>query len=141
MLVATARGVIVHDGKLLGVQQKGHKFWCLPGGKLDPHESATHALKRELVEELGIEPEIGELLYIQQYTESDGRDFIEFFFRVNNPQDYLVIDTSTTTHGEIELDAIKFLDPRVEDVLPKFLSAEADDYVSGTFTTRLRVQE
>lgn len=37
-------------------------FWEFPGGKIDPGETETEALKRELAEEFGMEVEVGERL-------------------------------------------------------------------------------
>lgn len=50
--------ILTQDGQLLLAQRPGDKAWSgwweLPGGKLEPGETATEALVRELKEELGI---------------------------------------------------------------------------------------
>lgn len=46
--------VAEQDGKLLLVRVRDNRHWYLPGGKIEPGESAEAALCRELQEELGI---------------------------------------------------------------------------------------
>jgi mutator protein MutT len=38
-------------------------MWEFPGGKIDPEESHSAALRRELREELGVDAEVGELVH------------------------------------------------------------------------------
>lgn len=55
---------VIYDSRqrILLAQRPLHKHqggkWEFPGGKVEPNESATAALKRELFEELGIEADI-----------------------------------------------------------------------------------
>lgn len=60
--VEVAAAVIFHDdGKFLLAERPAGKvyagYWEFPGGKIEPGETADHALKRELHEELGIDVE------------------------------------------------------------------------------------
>ncbi|MCC3776768.1 (deoxy)nucleoside triphosphate pyrophosphohydrolase [Streptomyces sp. UNOB3_S3] len=54
-------GAVFHQGRLLAARRSAPPElagrWELPGGKLEPGESAPEALVRELREELGIEAE------------------------------------------------------------------------------------
>jgi ADP-ribose pyrophosphatase YjhB (NUDIX family) len=126
------RAVIVRDGKLLCVRLKDYSgkatggpndYWCTPGGGVDEGEALIPALKREVIEELGPEPKIGDLLYIQQFIHKDTEQ-LEFFFNILNVDDYVDLDISLTTHGAIEIEEVAFVDARTENVLPKFLTTE-----------------
>lgn len=126
------RAIIVKDGKLLCVrlhQYEGkttstNDYWCTPGGGVDEGEALVPALRREIIEELGPEPDIGQLLYIQQFVHNDVEQ-LEFFFHVKNADDYMNVDLAATTHGATEIEAVEFVDVTTENVLPKFLREES----------------
>lgn len=116
------------DGKLLCVRLKPrpdakHDFWCLPGGSVDEGEPLVDAFRREMIEELGVEPKIGRLLYVYQFTHGD-TEFTEFHFHIENPEDYQNVDFTQTSHGAQELEKLEFVDPSKVYVLPKFLATE-----------------
>ena len=120
------RAIIFKNGKLLAQQLKastggGRDFWCTPGGGLDIGEALTDGLHRELIEETGIAPKIGRLLFVQQFSEDGEKEQLEFFYLVENPEDYEVIDLTATTHGELEVERVEFIDPKAENLLPEFL--------------------
>jgi ADP-ribose pyrophosphatase YjhB (NUDIX family) len=120
------RGIILKDGKIFcqKLQNKTtgrvNSFWATPGGGLDPGESLAKGLEREMIEETGITPQIGNLLFIQQFIEGE-KEHLEFFFHIKNVDDYEAIDLSGTTHGLIEIADMEFVDPTAGNVLPKFL--------------------
>lgn len=54
-----AQALIVDErGRPLVCELVYKKFWDLPGGVVDPHESPAHAVVRELKEELGVDATI-----------------------------------------------------------------------------------
>lgn len=124
MREVSVRAIIVDNGKLLCVRLKHNgevrDFWCLPGGRLNPHESINDGLRREMLEETGVEPDIGELLFVHQYS-ADGNETLEFFFRVTNVTEFRGIDLSKTTHGEAEIAELAFRNPATTHLLPEFL--------------------
>jgi ADP-ribose pyrophosphatase YjhB (NUDIX family) len=127
----TTRAIVLHEGKLLAVRQKSvdgsavveNSYWNLPGGGLDPNESLTDGLRREMMEETGIAATVGSLMYIQQFADED-TEYLEFFFHVTNGADYLTIDLSRTTHGDDEIAEIAFIDPSINRVKPNFLMTD-----------------
>jgi ADP-ribose pyrophosphatase YjhB (NUDIX family) len=64
-----AKAVIVEDGKLLAVRNADAEgFWyILPGGGQEPGEALHAALRRECQEELGVDVDVHELLYVRDY--------------------------------------------------------------------------
>lgn len=124
------RAIIVDEtGKLFCVRLKAYggkaerTFWCTPGGGMDDNESLEDALKREMIEEVNVAPEIGKLLYIQQFT-FEGEEQFEFFFEVTNVEDYQDIDASLASHAEEEIAEHGFVDPKTTHILPKFLTEQ-----------------
>ena len=141
----SVRGIVLHEGKLLCVRLKKYKehikqdnsYWCLPGGGLVEGEALLDGVRREMIEETGITPEVGNLLYVQQFTFGE-KDYLEFFFHITNSQDYLNIDLSQSTHGEAEIEQIEFIDPANEHVLPEFLGTEnLSEFVASGQSTRI----
>ena len=136
--VAT-RGIIYRDGKLLATKQKEidgseSENWSTFGGGLDPLESLTDGLYREMIEETGIAPKIGKLLFIQQFTHPDykSKEHLEFFFLIENTADYESIDLTATTHGALEIARADFIDPKESFILPTILSEiDIKDYVEN----------
>lgn len=123
--VTRVRAIITDGTEVLLVRQKHSQSWrCLPGGGVEPGEDIISALRREIIEELGVEPVIGKLMYVQQFK-MDGQTFVppEFFFHVTNTDDFRSIDLTATTHGELELAEVGFYVPsEVEELRPEFLA-------------------
>lgn len=142
------RGIIYNQGQLLAVRHKSSDgttaaYYAVPGGGLDPGESLTEGLKRELMEETGIEAQIGRLLFIQQFkSERSGHnEELEFFYQVKNPLDFEQIDLSKTTHGGVELSVCEFIDPKKVLIMPSFLqSIDIGHYCHQTVEPYLYVE-
>ncbi len=123
------RAIIWHNNKLLAVKHKTKQggesaYWALPGGGLNPLESLTDGIKRELLEETGTIAEVGKLLHVQQLQSDreDSNEELEFFFHITNPADFTSIHLEKTTHGNQELAKCEFVDPSSVYILPSFLS-------------------
>ena len=64
-----ARALIVLEGKLLAIKMrdKSGVFYILPGGGQNHGETLRECLRRECLEEIGTDIEVGELLYLREY--------------------------------------------------------------------------
>ncbi|MDP3956139.1 MAG: NUDIX domain-containing protein [bacterium] len=130
------RGIIVDDGRLFVVRHtEDNEYVALPGGHLEWGEDPATAVKREILEELGVAPEVGDLLYVNTFSCEDGRHYIEFFFEIKNSKDYLSIDHLAPSHA-FELCELLWLDP--EKNLPQLRPTKIhDDFKEGKLLNHL----
>jgi len=83
--------IVVRDGKLLMVrraQEPARGLWSVPGGKVERSEYLTQAVGREVMEETGLEVEVGE--------------FAGFFEVIGDDLHYVIIDFLATYSGTDE---------------------------------------
>lgn len=120
------RGIIFKDGKLFcqqltqGSDEQPRDYWCTPGGGMEDGESLIQALRREMVEETGVTPVVGKLLFIQQFHDGT-KEHLEFFFHITNSEEYQSVNLADTSHGLKEIENCEFIDPTTHTVLPAFL--------------------
>lgn len=85
MILVTA-GIIIHDDRVLVCQRRpGARFglkWEFPGGKVEDGETPEACLRRELLEELCIEAEVGPEIYRTEHRYLDGFAVRLLFFRI-----------------------------------------------------------
>lgn len=128
-IIIKVRAIILHEGKLLVVRHPHDtSFVALAGGHLEWGEDLKECLSREIIEELGVKPDIGRLFYINTFTQIDNKQYVEFFFEIKNGVDYLDTKKLTRSHAH-EIAEIVWVSP-MDDVriLPKTL---AEDFKAG----------
>jgi 8-oxo-dGTP diphosphatase len=79
---AIASGALFVDDadRIMLVKPTYKSFWDIPGGYVEPGESPAEACAREVLEELGIEPRIGQLLVTDWAPTSKDGDKVLFVF-------------------------------------------------------------
>jgi 8-oxo-dGTP diphosphatase len=73
-------GAVIHDehGQLLLIRratEPGRGRWSLPGGRVKPRESDSAALRREVLEEVGLAVRVDELVGVVRRAAPDGGTF------------------------------------------------------------------
>lgn len=85
-----ARAVIEHEGHFLVAQAKGASNTFLPGGHIEPSEGIPNCLRRELLEETGLNVTVGQFLGIFEadFVDEHGHRHTEInhLFLVSTPK-------------------------------------------------------
>lgn len=83
-----ARGISIRDGKILLCKNKKSNYWYLPGGHVEPGETAARALRREFEEETGKIVPVGRLVFIHEHffrQDNKPRHEYSFVFEATAP--------------------------------------------------------
>jgi len=128
-IIIKVRAIILHKGKLLAVRHPHNtSFLALPGGHLEWGEDLKGCLSREMVEELGVKPDIGKLFYVNTFIKPDNKQYVEFLFEVKNGVDYLDTEKLVRSHA-FEIAEIVWISPSDDiRILPKSLG---DNFKTG----------
>jgi 8-oxo-dGTP diphosphatase len=78
--VIARRGTVLVCQRAAGDPHAGK--WEFPGGKVEPGEGLQRGLRRELEEELGIDAEIGAVLWRGQHEYAGRAPFVLTFFAI-----------------------------------------------------------
>lgn len=133
MFKKRARAIIFQDGNLITLKRvkKAETYWVFPGGGVEDGESLEEALKREIMEELGVEIEIGNLVF-EYHFKTEHQDDDEYFYNCRITGGKLgsgqgpEYQPDSHYHGTHEiallpLNQIKDLDLRPAEMKEKFL--------------------
>jgi 8-oxo-dGTP pyrophosphatase MutT (NUDIX family) len=135
----SVKAIIIENNEILFMQQKakdsGEIYYILPGGGQSGGETFADALKRECIEELGVEIDVGEIGLIREYIGknhefSHKHSYIHqieymFFCSLKTP-----IEMSKATHIDPEqtgYEWINFSEFKNKNVYPKVLKSVFND--------------
>ena len=116
--------------KILLTRRTDNGRWCLPGGGLDPGESAEEACVREVWEETGLRANVTRLIgiytdpnFIVEYADGNQHQIVAMSFEAKVTGGKLSLSNETTDVGYFSLAEIKTMDVmehhlvRIDDAL------------------------
>ncbi len=120
---------ILKDDKILMVRHKKgeKKYWLLPGGRMEFGETMVETLKREMIEETGLEISVGNLMFVSEAIPEDNhRHIVNMFFEAE------ITGGEMRLGNEEILDAVEFIDidkideivmyPLIRDELKQYIN-------------------
>ena len=106
--------------------------WCLPGGAMDPGESAVEACAREVLEETGLVVHVGRLVgvystphRITEYADGNRLQGLDLSFEAEQIGGELCLSDETTEVGYFSREQMKAMDV-MEPVYERVADAYAD---------------
>ncbi len=111
------KALIRKDDKILLIQQAdGKEDWCLPGGRLNNGEQPREGLRREILEEIGAEIEIGRLVDCTVFTSKSGMNHFVVVFEAT------LVGNSQPKPDGVEIKDVKWV--TLEEALKMELRSE-----------------
>ena len=112
-----ARALILQERRLLltRCERQGRTYYVVPGGGQEERETLAQTVARECREEIGVEVEVGRLLFVRDYIPPEGgfsylskeRHQVEHFFECRVPEGYRPIEGSVPDSNQV---AVEWLD-------------------------------
>ncbi len=108
------KAFIVNNDQVLLVKRDSkapHKpgVWEIPGGRLTAGENPFDGLKREIMEEVGLEVEVLNPLKIHHFTRDDGQKITMIVFLCKPLSEEVAVSKEHSAHKWIPLDQVHFI--------------------------------
>ena len=123
--------VIVQDGQVLIVKRKYDPLagqWSLPGGGVELGETLEDSIVREMLEETGLEIEVGPVIEVFDRITRDEQGEVRYHFVL---VDYLCWPTGGLLTADSDVADVVFADPG--DLAPYDLTAKATSVIQRAF--------
>ena len=123
-----SKAFIVNDGKLLVIKRSTHNaikphIWEIPGGRLEPGEDPREGLKRETMEEAGIDIDILHPLNVKHFVRDDGQIITMLIFLCKALQDNITLSKEHTAFDWLPIESCK-------EKLTPFFHEEVDIFMN-----------
>jgi 8-oxo-dGTP pyrophosphatase MutT (NUDIX family) len=116
--------------KILLTRRSDNGQWCLPGGALEPGESASEAAEREVLEETGLRTRVSRLIgvytspdWVIEYPDGNRHQLVAILLEMERIEGELQLSDETTdvgyfTPGQIEMmDLVPHQRSRIADAV------------------------
>ena len=119
VLAPSASAVIFESAmeKVLLTRRSDNGRWCLPGGAMDPGESAAECCAREVLEETGLVVSVGRLIGVYstphriiEYADGNRRQGLTLSFEAEVVGGEIGTSDETTEFGYYSQEQIDFMD-------------------------------
>ncbi|MCM2998307.1 MULTISPECIES: NUDIX domain-containing protein [Paenibacillus] len=99
----SAKAIIIQQGKLLLTKNKDNDgfFYLFPGGGQEHGEVLKETLKRECVEELGVQVEVQDLVYVREYI-GKNHEFAAWDHDVHQVEFYFVCSLAQEAPAQMD---------------------------------------
>ena len=103
--------------KVLLTRRSDNGQWCLPGGSMDPGESASECCAREVLEETGLVISVGRLIgvystphRITEYADGNRKQALDLVFEAVRVGGELTVSDETTEVGYFSLEQMRSME-------------------------------
>jgi ADP-ribose pyrophosphatase YjhB (NUDIX family) len=128
-------GIVMHADRVLLHQAKQDDFWNLPGGRVEMNESTEDAVRREMMEEIGVHVRVGKLACVcEDFYEYDGMNMHEigFYYVISLPEGHAYYDEAEFNglerDGELTFRWFPLRELEHMEIYPVFLKRELVNY-------------